>query len=58
MGEALAVGLIDGGWDAATLAIAEVDPDRRHLLEAACPGSGSSRARRGPSPTPTSSSSR
>jgi pyrroline-5-carboxylate reductase len=33
MGEALAVGLIDGGWDAGTIAVAEVDADRRRVLE-------------------------
>ena len=38
MGEALAVGLIDGGWDAATIAVAEVDKDRRHFLEGRLPG--------------------
>jgi pyrroline-5-carboxylate reductase len=38
MGEALAVGLLDGGWDPAELAVAEVDADRRHALEARLPG--------------------
>jgi pyrroline-5-carboxylate reductase len=38
MGEALAVGLLDGGWEADQLAVAEVDPDRRHQLEARLPG--------------------
>ncbi len=38
MGEALAAGLIDGGWPAATIAVAEVDPDRRRHLEARLPG--------------------
>ena len=33
MGEALAVGLIDGGWEATTIAVAEVDPERRRYLE-------------------------
>jgi pyrroline-5-carboxylate reductase len=33
MGEALAVGLIDGGWEAETIAVAEVDPERRRVLE-------------------------
>jgi pyrroline-5-carboxylate reductase len=45
MGEALAVGLLDGGWDADEMAIAEVDADRRHALEARLPG-----VRIGPSP--------
>jgi pyrroline-5-carboxylate reductase len=38
MGEALALGLLDNGWDAADLAIAEKDPDRRHHLETELPG--------------------
>jgi pyrroline-5-carboxylate reductase len=38
MGEALAVGLIDGGWAAPTIAIAEVDPERRRYLEGRLPG--------------------
>lgn len=38
MGEALAVGLIDGGWEPASLAVAEVDADRRHYLEERLPG--------------------
>ena len=38
MGEALAVGLLDGGWDAEELAVAEVDADRHHHLEARLPG--------------------
>ncbi len=33
MGEALAVGLIDGGWAADTIAVAEVNHDRRRFLE-------------------------
>lgn len=33
MGEALARGLVDAGWDAEAIAIAEVDSDRRHALE-------------------------
>jgi pyrroline-5-carboxylate reductase len=37
MGEALAVGLIDGGWEAATIAVAEVNPDRRRYLEGRLP---------------------
>ena len=38
MGEALAVGLLDGGWEAEELAVAEVDADRHHALEARLPG--------------------
>ena len=38
MGEALAVGLLDGGWEAEELAVAEVDADRHHQLEARLPG--------------------
>jgi pyrroline-5-carboxylate reductase len=38
MGEALAVGLIDGGWEAETIALAEVDADRRRHLEGSLPG--------------------
>jgi pyrroline-5-carboxylate reductase len=38
MGEALAVGLVEHGWDPSSMAIAEVDADRRHLLEARLPG--------------------
>jgi pyrroline-5-carboxylate reductase len=38
MGEALAVGLLEGGWEPDSLAIAEVDADRRHVLEARLPG--------------------
>jgi len=38
MGEALAVGLLEGGWEPESLAIAEVDADRRHVLEARLPG--------------------
>ncbi len=34
MGEALAVGLLESGWDADELAVAEVDADRHHQLEA------------------------
>jgi pyrroline-5-carboxylate reductase len=33
MGSALLGGLLDGGWDADELAVAEVDPDRRRELE-------------------------
>src|SRR5262249_2812031 len=38
MGEALAVGLVESGWDRESLAIAEVDADRRHGREARLPG--------------------
>jgi pyrroline-5-carboxylate reductase len=38
MGEALLAGLLDAGWDADTLALAEVDPERRRLLEQRFPG--------------------
>jgi pyrroline-5-carboxylate reductase len=38
MGAALARGLIDSGWDADTIAIAEIDAERRHVLEAELPG--------------------
>ena len=38
MGEALAVGLVDGGWEPDSLAIAEIDGDRRHALEDRLPG--------------------
>ena len=37
MGAALVGGLLDGGWDADDLAVAEVDADRRRDLEAAVP---------------------
>jgi pyrroline-5-carboxylate reductase len=37
MGEALVGGLIAAEWSAAQIAIAEVDPDRRHVLEARFP---------------------
>ncbi|HYT40169.1 MAG TPA: NAD(P)-binding domain-containing protein, partial [Acidimicrobiia bacterium] len=33
MGEALLGGLIDGGWDPETLAVAEVVAERRHAIE-------------------------
>ncbi len=33
MGEALLSGLLDAGWDADALAVAEVDPERRRLVE-------------------------
>ncbi len=38
MGEALLAGLLDAGFEADTLAVAEVDAERRHLLEQRCPG--------------------
>jgi pyrroline-5-carboxylate reductase len=38
MGEALAVGLLEAGWAPETLAIAEIDADRRRLLEEQLPG--------------------
>ena len=38
MGEALAVGLLDGGWEPETLAVAEIDAERRHVLEERLPG--------------------
>jgi pyrroline-5-carboxylate reductase len=38
MGEALAVGLLEHGWEAEELAVAEVDADRHHELEARLPG--------------------
>jgi pyrroline-5-carboxylate reductase len=38
MGGALAAGLIRAGFDPTKIAIAEVDPDRRHALEAELPG--------------------
>ncbi len=38
MGEALAIGLVDAGWDPETIVIAEVDADRRHAVEARLPG--------------------
>jgi pyrroline-5-carboxylate reductase len=33
MGEALVAGLLDAGFDADDLAVAEIDPDRRHAIE-------------------------
>jgi pyrroline-5-carboxylate reductase len=33
MGEALLAGLLDAGWDGAAIAVAEVDPERRRVLE-------------------------
>ncbi len=38
MGEALLGGLLDAGWDAEHLAVAEVDADRRRVLEEQYPG--------------------
>ncbi len=38
MGEALIGGLLDAGWEAASLAVAEVDAERRHALEERFPG--------------------
>lgn len=38
MGEALVAGLLDAGWAADAVAVAEVDPDRRRGLEQAFPG--------------------
>jgi len=32
MGEALLAGLLDAGWDAESLAVAEIDPERRRLV--------------------------
>jgi pyrroline-5-carboxylate reductase len=39
MGEALLAGLLDAGWEADQLAVAEVDSDRRHALQERFPGS-------------------
>src|SRR5207248_8957720 len=38
MGEALAVGLVENGWEPESLVIAEIDAERRHILEARLPG--------------------
>ncbi len=38
MGEALLIGLLDSGHDASDLAVAEVHPDRRQVLEQRFPG--------------------
>jgi len=38
MGEALVAGLVDAGWEPETVAIAEVDADRRRVLEQRFPG--------------------
>jgi pyrroline-5-carboxylate reductase len=38
MGEALARGLVDAGWERDSLAIAEIDSDRRRSLEERLPG--------------------
>jgi pyrroline-5-carboxylate reductase len=37
MGEALVVGLVGAGWDPATIAIAEISPERRQFLETQVP---------------------
>jgi pyrroline-5-carboxylate reductase len=38
MGEALVQGLLDAGWESDTIAIAEIDSERRRLLEERFPG--------------------
>ena len=38
MGEALATGLVEAGWEPDSIAIAEIDADRRRLLEERLPG--------------------
>jgi pyrroline-5-carboxylate reductase len=38
MGEALAAGLLEAGWAADGIAVAEIDPERRHALEQGLPG--------------------
>jgi pyrroline-5-carboxylate reductase len=38
MGEALLAGLLDAGWESESLAVAEIDADRRRALEAGFPG--------------------
>ncbi|MFI5054139.1 MAG: pyrroline-5-carboxylate reductase family protein, partial [Acidimicrobiia bacterium] len=38
MGEALALGLVDAGWDPSLIAIAEVSPERRRSLDERLPG--------------------
>jgi pyrroline-5-carboxylate reductase len=38
MGEALLAGLLDAGFEPEALAVAEIDPDRRHIIEADHPG--------------------
>lgn len=38
MGEALLAGLLDAGWEGEEIAVAEVDPDRRRVLEERFPG--------------------
>jgi len=38
MGEALLAGLLDAGWEADQLAVAEVEPDRRQALQQRFPG--------------------
>jgi pyrroline-5-carboxylate reductase len=45
MGEALLRGMLDAGFDAGDVVVAEVDPDRRHALEQSAQG-----VRVGPSP--------
>jgi pyrroline-5-carboxylate reductase len=38
MGEALVAGLLDAGFDADEIAVAEIDPERRHAIEQLQPG--------------------
>src|SRR5262245_35440093 len=38
MGEALLAGLLDAGWESESLAVAEIDADRRRALETGFPG--------------------
>ncbi len=38
MGEALLAGLLDAGFEPEALSVAEIDPDRRHAIEADHPG--------------------
>jgi pyrroline-5-carboxylate reductase len=38
MGESLLGGLLDAGWEADSLAVAEIDPERRRVLEQRFPG--------------------
>ena len=38
MGEALVQGLLDAGWESETIAIAEIDVERRRVLEERFPG--------------------
>ena len=59
MGEALVAGLLDADFEPDAIAVAEIDPDRRHVLERDYPGRPRrARARRGRCPTRTSWSSR